>query len=122
MYCIDEILAAHSLDGEMHLLALWEGHSIPTWVPADGIRDNPYTLKDLDPGKTEEELQYEIGPSAFTMYCGDVPALRPCAISAADENHIDGSDDRLYVDASKFGNVRLSRSCFYSHYSEKQCR
>ena len=117
IYEMQEVLAARTEGDRRQLLVLWKGHTMPTWVPEDKLRNsfpshNLASLQDENDG-----VGIAIGPSSYMMYAGDLCRNVCCSLCESDPDHVDGFDYRLYVDASVKGSVSVL--CFPMEYSLK---
>lgn len=103
-FVYDEILAAHKIGGEVHVLVSWEGHRMLSWIPASdteqSIEDVPQDLVD-DADLTAQPRV--AAPEFYTMYTGNLQPLYCCTDCT---KYKDAFDYRVYVDASRVGNVR----------------
>lgn len=112
-YRVDNVLAAHTVNGKRYILIDWEGHKGPTWQLDEGRVAHSYTCENLREYKDEDpECQRDIGPEAYTLYAGSLHNFDCCCGCRDPTKHKDGWDLRLYVDASRRGNVSTRNSMF----------
>lgn len=112
-YRVDNVLAAHTVNGKRYILIDWEGHKGPTWQLDEGRVAHSYTCENLREYKDEDpECQRDIGPEAYTLYAGSLHNFDCCCGCRDPTKHKDGWDLRLYVDASRRGNVSMRNSMF----------
>ncbi|VDC02158.1 unnamed protein product [Peniophora sp. CBMAI 1063] len=130
---VENILAAHKVNGQVHLLVCWEGHTALTWEPDDGLLKHNLTCEGLESDLPDDsaEFQEDIGPEAYAMASGVLNA-QPCCKSCEEEQknkeyNREAFDRRAYIRASRLGNVRtfdallwliLIVSTVYSLYSQ----
>lgn len=103
---VDSVLAAHVVNGKKHILIDWEGHTIPTWQPDDGTVPHSLTCATLrsDLKDDDREFSSKVGPETYALFAGSFNALYCCDPCTIEDN--DGWNYQVYVDASRFGNVR----------------
>lgn len=107
---VDRVLAVQLVDGVKKILIDWEGHFVPTWIDDDGRveHDLDYAKLRTDLAVDTMDFQKDIGPEAYTIYCGCMMPIECC--SRCSRKKQDGLDLRMFVDASTYGNV--STVCF----------
>lgn len=105
---VDRVLAAHLVDGHRHLLIAWEGHKVPTWIPDNGTVKHKYTCAELlERPDDDEEFQKPVSPMNYALLMGELRPLLCCEQCTQDPDHKDGLDYRVYIDASRLGNVSI---------------
>lgn len=103
---LNGVLAAHVVSNHKHLLIDWVGHKAPTWIPDSGEVKHSYECTELKESKDDSpEFSRVIGPESYMLYVGDLRPFKCCEDCRTDRAHKDGWDYRLYVDASRVGNV-----------------
>lgn len=90
-----------------HILVKWKDHAVPTWRVDDGSIKHKLLCADLTTDVTDDshEFQVAIGPEAYAMCGGILHPLLCCRKCTESDDRQLGLDYRLYVDASRRGNV-----------------